>query len=67
MISEKQKEKASKKQEKYCLKNGYPFFIMKGGDCPSCRQNIFDDEKTLKEAGKRLITGCPFCCRSYCD
>ena len=39
-----------------------PFFAPTDGFCWSCGNQVF-----LKEDGVELITGCPNCCRSYCD
>lgn len=57
----------AKKQEEFCEKNGYPKFAPRDGVCYSCNKNIYDDEATAKFADSHLITGCPFCSKSYCD
>lgn len=57
----------AERQEQYANEKKLPLFAPSDGQCYSCRRNIYDDERTLAEAGHTLITGCPFCCRSYCD
>lgn len=74
--------KSIEAQEKYCKDNHLPHFAPHSGVCWACGQNIFDplerhgyldrDKKwttgiTTKEAGEKLITGCPHCSRTYCD
>ena len=70
--------KATKAQEKYCAEKGYPHFAPHNGKCFCCKQNIYSEkgrtrsgkEKngiSVERASKELITGCPFCNRTYCD
>lgn len=54
-------------QRKYCKEKGLPHFAPGSGICFSCRQNIYEHKATREMAGSSLITGCPFCLRSYCD
>ena len=54
-------------QEAYCEKNGFPVLRRPTGTCYSCRRNIFEHQATKNDAGTSLITGCPFCCASFCD
>lgn len=63
------KTKAMKAQEEYCDKNGYPCYIpSRYGLCYRCGRNIFGEGGySVEVAGNTLITGCPFCCASYCD
>ena len=69
---------AIKAQEQFCGKNEYPHFAPSDGICWSCHQNIYSEngrtrygKKThgisVESAGNHLITGCPFCSRSYCE
>lgn len=38
------------------------------GICPSCHRNCYDDDGySLEYCSNDLITGCPFCKRSWCD
>lgn len=71
-------ETAIKSQEQYCIKNKYPHFAPDDGICWDCCQNIYADKGrtrsgkethgiSVEGAGNHLITGCPFCSRSYCD
>lgn len=43
-------------------------FVPRGFICYSCGRDILQSEGSLKDARDgRMITGCPFCYRSYCD
>lgn len=71
--------KAIQAQQQYCEKNGLPQFTPDNGRCWSCGQNIYEEKGcciygskersgiSVERAGSQLITGCPFCNRSYCD
>jgi len=54
-----------KLQEEYCEKNHVPFFAPKD-KCWSCNNNIWEAISEEK-ASNELITGCPYCHRSFCD
>lgn len=57
-----------KAQEQFCKERDYPVFApTRTGTCYSCRRNIFEHQATKESAGSSLITGCPFCCASFCD
>ena len=59
--------KAHKAQEEYCKRAKAPHFAPTQ-HCFKCRGDIYSEGGyTVEEAGKKLITGCPFCHRSYCD
>jgi hypothetical protein len=69
---------AIKAQEQFCDKNEYPRFTPGNGICWDCHQNIYSENGrtrygkethgiSVESAGHYLITGCPFCSRSYCD
>jgi hypothetical protein len=59
--------KANEAQIEYCKKNSVPHFAPTG-NCWCCGNNIFKERGvSVEEAGRELITGCPFCHRSYCD
>jgi hypothetical protein len=53
-------------QTKFVKEKGYPYFAPQNGHCWNCRGQIYNSI-TLEEASTTLITGCPNCCRSYCD
>jgi len=55
-------EAAKKAQEELCERSGIPHFAPRDGVCWSCHRQIFGEED-----GRSLITGCPFCHRSYVD
>ena len=60
--------KARKAQDEYCEKNKLPHFAPQDGYCFYCGQNIYTEGGySVEEAEARLITGCPFCRRSYCE
>lgn len=48
------------KQAAFCKANKIPMFAPRTGICWSCHQQIPD-------RGDEHITGCPLCCRTYCD
>ena len=55
-------------QRKYCFNTNAPCFISYDGRCFACGAYIFGPRGiSREEAGKRLITGCPYCQRSFCD
>ena len=55
-------------QKAYCKETGLPFFAPNDGICYRCKKNIFSsDEITLDYARNKLITGCPYCCYSFCE
>lgn len=67
---------AKQAQKEYCKSNGYPMFAPNNGICYSCGRNIYHKVVyhsgnvggiSVKKAGSTLITGCPFCNRSYVD
>lgn len=59
---------AKQAQDKYCLEHEIPHFAPHNGICWNCNRNIYDDGGiSVEESGSRLITGCPFCHRSYVD
>lgn len=63
-------EKAIAAQREYCNRTKAPHFApLYDGRCYSCGQNIFAATNgwTVEAAGKRLITGCPYCHASYVD
>lgn len=62
-----EKLEAAEKQAAYCKKKDLPHFAPRNGICWSCQKDIYEHERTAREAGSNLITGCPWCCRSYCD
>lgn len=54
-------------QKMYCDKKKIPYFAG-DGICPSCHRNCYDEDGySLEYCSNDLITGCPFCKRSWCD
>ena len=51
-------------QKTYCETNGLPMFAPT--NCYFCHRNIYE-QISLKKASSELITGCPYCHRSYID
>lgn len=61
-------KEACEAQDKYVNEIKAPHFAPFDGVCWSCGRNIYwENGYSVEEASKRLITGCPFCSRSYCD
>jgi len=53
-------------QKKLCADKQYPHFAPYDGVCYRCRKQIYE-RISLQRASSDLITGCPWCSRSYCD
>lgn len=63
-------KKAIQAQRDYCDRTQAPYFApLYDGQCFSCRANIFmaPNGISVEEAGKRLITSCPYCHSSYVE
>ncbi len=61
-------EQAIIAQAKYIDVNELPFFSPRNGICFACRRQIYaDGGYSVESASTELITGCPWCHRSYCD
>lgn len=71
---------AIKAQERFCEENNVPRFAPYDGFCNTCGRDIyetrneyaFNGEKiewgiSVEKASTELITGCPYCKRSFCD
>lgn len=71
---------AAQAQAQYCRDKEVPQFAPIDGVCHSCGRNIYvptvagEGTETVsvsgipvEQAGAQLITGCPYCSRSYCD
>lgn len=56
------REELLQAQKDLCKKNKYPHFAPSSGICYDCHQDIVNESWA-----ETLITGCPKCCRSYCD
>lgn len=59
-------------QKRYCDENEVPYFAPVDGICFSCCRNIYVPYGasmgiTVDEAGRRLITSCPHCNKSYVE
>ena len=52
-------------QKQLCKEKNSPFFMPGDGNCWSCHRDIVESYRERME--KEVITGCPLCCRSYCD
>lgn len=53
-------------QKEYCHSEPAPHFAPEDGFCWSCGEQIYT-RISKERASSDLITGCPHCCRSYCD
>lgn len=58
--------KAIEAQIKFCEEKKLPLFAPVDGVCYKCNKNIYN-AITIDKAKSELITGCPYCCQSYCD
>lgn len=59
--------KAVEAQKKFCEENELPNFAGNGA-CFSCGRNVYDEGGySVEYASERLVTGCPYCFRSFCD
>lgn len=63
---------ARKAQDKFCEARGWPNYaeLATGyyGVCPVCRNGIYDEGGyTVEYAAHNLVTGCPFCNKSFLD
>lgn len=53
-------------QKQYCAKTKSPHFAPSSGCCFKCGRQIYKSI-SMEAASKSLVTGCPFCHKSYCD
>ncbi len=63
---------ARKEQDKFCEARGWPnyseLYADHDGRCCFCGRNIYDTGGySVEYATTHLITGCPFCSRTYLD
>jgi len=65
MAETETREELLKIQKALCKEKLSPMFMPGNGICWRCHKDI---TTVLAERMKQeVITGCPFCCRSYCD
>lgn len=57
--------KANKAQMEFCKLRDVPHFAPTSR-CWSCGRNIYA-KISVERAGRELITGCPYCHRTFCD
>ena len=55
-----------RKQRELCGSKGYPFFMPRDGYC-GCGRDIVQGEMEDGNDGGMLVTGCPYCGKSYCE
>ena len=59
--------KAVEAQKKFREENELPNFAG-NGVCFRCGRNVYDEGGySVEYASERLVTGCPYCYRSFCD
>ena len=65
-MEESERREKTKLQEEYAKSIGAPCFISISGYCWSCGRDLLEyySDDALS---KSLITGCPYCHRSFCD
>lgn len=56
-------------QQFYCTLKGSPQFAPYDGQCPTCGFQIYDPPNgySVEYASTHMITGCPYCRRSFVD
>lgn len=54
-------------QKEYCIANNIPEFAPHNGVCSGCNLYIYVDERVKAVAATQLVTGCPFCHKSFVD
>jgi hypothetical protein len=54
-------------QKQFCEKTNNSLFMPINGVCWKCHKYIFDDKETTEKAHCEVITGCPFCNKSFLD
>jgi hypothetical protein len=57
---------ALKAQADYCSREKLPHFAPDDGICWKCNNQIYE-KIPISRAANSLVTGCPWCYRSYCD
>lgn len=50
------------RQRRLCARSGLPLFAPPSGACYRCGRNVYE-----RLDGASLVTGCPFCHRTFCD
>lgn len=61
------REQFLKNQKQSCDKNDWPHFMPSNGICWGCRGDMIPALIDKGQDGNNLVTGCPLCCKSYCD
>ena len=56
-------------QDAYCAARGCPTFVPVSGRCWRCGRDIFGPPGgvSVRRAGERVITGCPYCGYSFAE
>lgn len=66
MMTKPDREFFLRKQRELCGSKGYPFFMPRDGYC-GCGRDIVEGETEDGNDGGMLVTGCPYCGKSYCE
>ena len=71
VVPEYDARKAYKAQQRLCDECDLPVFVPEDGQCYHCGAFLFRPHLVIRtysveRAGREYITGCPFCCRSFC-
>ena len=61
------REEFLKRQKEMCRERDAPFFMPRSGYGWGCGGDVVAGEMAEGNDGRILVTGCPFCHRSYCD
>ena len=65
-MTSSEREAFLQKQRQVCREGKMPFFMPSSGYC-GCGRDIVEGEMEYGNDGRTLVTGCPYCHRSYCD
>lgn len=60
---------AIRQQKEYCKRHSLPHFAPLDGICYKCHRQIYSGPAAIsaEQAATSLVTGCPYCRRSYVD
>ena len=72
VVPEYDTAKAYKAQERFCNESNLPIFVPEDGQCYVCGSFLFRPHSvvqtySVERAGRKYITGCPFCSTSFCE
>ena len=66
-MTSSEREAFLQKQRQVCREGKMPFFMPSSGYCWGCGGDVVAGEMAEGNDGRILVTGCPFCHRSWCE